>query len=468
MKKIVAFIVMCFTCFSLAACGGTNYPGNTKSKYWLSEDNTMMFYFPAEAGRGNAAGHYLTVEETIEDIILDWNAKTGVVDVMTAGYEKVFTANTVTDSENLICTFEITSQKDGYNFPAEIIFHWEQTVNFGCINNIHSWSDELWYIPGGSDAYYHCVVCSEKQLATKSIKGINDATKIEATKYDVGEEIGSVTVTEKASIKHIVDNLNSLKLKELKYNEPTAIEYELTFYNAEGEIIKTIAITLDGWIDYGSLHSVVSGELDMVYIAGLFTAPDEEPGQNDILYVAAYPEDFEYNGRNYRLVQGEGLKTTATQEELGELLGYIIQEDDVYAFTQEYPSVDYVIENGIYDYYTNNRVALYSLKSYHNLSIICMRQLGDYVLFQSEGEQDLQFEIRDRAKEENLPCDDALEKFYEDESNENYFSAIKSHYVIVTYNEGTLEDIVTALYAGRVTIADLSKFGIEYYINPKQ
>ena len=270
MKRIVAFIVMCFTCLTLVACSGTNYPGNTKSKYWLSEDNSMMFYFPAEAGRGNAAGHYLADEETIEDIILDWNAKTGVVEVMTAGYEKMFTANTVTDTENLICTFEITSQEEGYNFPAEMIFHWEETVNFGCINNIHAWSDELWYIPGGSDAYYHCILCGENKLAIKSIKGIDGATKIEIVKYDIGEVIGTVTLTEEASVKHIVDNLNSLKLKELKYNMPTAIEYELTFYNTNGEIMKTISITLDGWVDYGSFHSVVSGELDIYYIAGLF------------------------------------------------------------------------------------------------------------------------------------------------------------------------------------------------------
>ena len=219
----------------------------------------------------------------------------------------------------------------------------------------------------------------------KSIKGIDGATKIEATKYDIGKEVGSVTITEAASVKHIVDNFNSLKLKELKYNELTAIEYELTFYNAGGETMKTISITLDGWVEYhGSLHSVVSGELDIVYIAGLFTAPDEEPGQNDILYAAAYPEDFEYNDRNYRLVQGDGLKTTATQEELGELLGYIIREEDVSAFTGEYPSVDYVIDNGIYDYYENNRVAFYSLNAYTDLSIVCMYQLGEYVLYQSE------------------------------------------------------------------------------------
>ena len=103
---------------------------------------------------------------------------------------------------------------------------------------------------------------------------------------------------------------------------------------------------------------------------------------NDIFYAAAYPQDFEYNGRHYRLVQGVGVKKTVTQEELGELLGYIIREEDVSAFTQEYPSVDYVIDNGIYDYDTNNRVAFYSVKAYPDLSIICMNQLGEYVLFQ--------------------------------------------------------------------------------------
>ena len=89
---------------------------------------------------------------------------------------------------------------------------------------------------------------------------------------------------------------------------------------------------------------------------------------NDIFYAAAYPQDFGYNGRHYRLVQGVGLKTTVTQEELGELLGYIIREEDVSAFTQEYPNVDYVIDNGIYDYDTSNRVAFYSVNHIHSFS----------------------------------------------------------------------------------------------------
>ena len=49
------------------------------------------------------------------------------------------------------------------------------------------------------------------------------------------------------------------------------MEYKLTFYNADEEIMQTIAIELGGWVDYhGSFHSVVGGELDIEYIEGLF------------------------------------------------------------------------------------------------------------------------------------------------------------------------------------------------------
>ena len=77
-------------------------------------------------------------------------------------------------------------------------------------------------------------------------------------------------------------------------------------------------------------------------------------------------------------------------------------------------------------------------------------------------------EIRDRAEEEQLVCAEAEELFYEDETNRYYFNVIKSHYIMVTYNNGNSEDIVTALNAGRATIADLDEFDIEYHTEPKQ
>lgn len=46
----------------------------------------------------------------------------------------------------------------------------------------------------------------------------------------------------------------------------------------------------------------------------------------------------------------------------------------------------------------------------------------------------------------------------------HYFNVIKSHYIVVTYNNDNSEDIVTALNAGRAIIADLDQYGIEYHI----
>lgn len=72
--------------------------------------------------------------------------------------------------------------------------------------------------------------------------------------------------------------------------------------------------------------------------------------------------------------------------------------------------------------------------------------------------------IVDRTKTEGLPYDMALEKFFEDGENEYYFSGIYSHYVIVHYADGSQEGIVTALNAGRATIADLDRFEVDYMV----
>ncbi len=76
-------------------------------------------------------------------------------------------------------------------------------------------------------------------------------------------------------------------------------------------------------------------------------------------------------------------------------------------------------------------------------------------------------DICDRAEEEKIPCDTALEKFFEDEHYEYYFSVIKSQYVIVTYQNGETEDVVSALNGGKVSITDLAEFGIKFQVRSK-
>lgn len=76
-------------------------------------------------------------------------------------------------------------------------------------------------------------------------------------------------------------------------------------------------------------------------------------------------------------------------------------------------------------------------------------------------------DIVDRTKTEMLATADALEGFWSDDEYDYSFPSIKSHYITVRYSDGTSENIKDAFATGRVTIADLDKFDIGYYAEPK-
>lgn len=71
-------------------------------------------------------------------------------------------------------------------------------------------------------------------------------------------------------------------------------------------------------------------------------------------------------------------------------------------------------------------------------------------------------DIWDRTITEPIACASALEKFWEDETNEYYFGCIKSRYVIVMDSTGRTVDVVTALKEGLITVETLDYYGIKY------
>lgn len=77
-------------------------------------------------------------------------------------------------------------------------------------------------------------------------------------------------------------------------------------------------------------------------------------------------------------------------------------------------------------------------------------------------------DIVDLTQSGELCTDDALEGFWRDDEYTYYFSSIKSQYIIVHYSDGTEEPVREAMAAGRVTLADLDRFGIGYYKEPKE
>lgn len=54
-----------------------------------------------------------------------------------------------------------------------------------------------------------------------------------------------------------------------------------------------------------------------------------------------------------------------------QLLGYIIRHDDIEDFIKIYPNTEYVIYDGVFDYYNKNRVPFFSIKDDEDLKYIC-------------------------------------------------------------------------------------------------
>ncbi len=80
--------------------------------------------------------------------------------------------------------------------------------------------------------------------------------------------------------------------------------------------------------------------------------------------------------------------------------------------------------------------------------------------------QVLGFVIVDK-RDEMEGWDDAIEILYRDETYEYAFPGRPMHeYVIVEYEDGTTQNVLEAIRAGNITIADLDRFNIEYLKSP--
>ena len=350
MKKLFLMISLIISCFSLVACGGTNYPGNVKAKYWISEDNTMMFYFPAEAGRGNGEGQYLAEEGVIEDLIFDFDAKTGVVEIKTSGYESIFTANTTTDEEKLTCIFEIVSQEEGYNFPNEIIFNWKQEINFRCINNVHAWYFDFTAQQEGTLKeldYYKCQSCDEtKSVITKNptIDEFVTFTEINIP-YDYFNQYELNEVN-----KDSIDFIRGCKIISQNPNYDFEYGYLNNWYKGNDLFIKTSKLTNVRLID------------DVIYAVEEFQSTEGNNSQYDQVIDG---QGF-YLNQNYDVDDALHIGTYETEADYTFILGQrpsdilsILTSEVKYEYCL-YPDVEIVRISGKYND-SENRVELYNI-----------------------------------------------------------------------------------------------------------
>lgn len=73
--------------------------------------------------------------------------------------------------------------------------------------------------------------------------------------------------------------------------------------------------------------------------------------------------------------------------------------------------------------------------------------------------------IVDETKNDiNYLCDEKKEILFEDSINRYYFNCTKSAYIKVYYDDGTIDNLKTAINKGNVSMSDLDKYGIDDFV----
>ena len=168
---------------------------------------------------------------------------------------------------------------------------------------------------------------------------------------------------------------------------------------------------------------------------------------------------------------GDGKPEICTEISFGS--GIIDNRIIVYDFVA---NIEYTLEDrGLYDYELRSDLGKSHLRVdkkvypegrvvYHGRLVI---QDGSLMIKGPFDENPAIIDITDPIKVEGFSYDTALEKFFEDDVNEYYFSGVYSQYVTVHYEDGTTEGIVSALKNGRVIVSDLDRFHIRYQARSK-
>ena len=168
---------------------------------------------------------------------------------------------------------------------------------------------------------------------------------------------------------------------------------------------------------------------------------------------------------------GDGKPEICTETSFGS--GIIDNRIIVYDFEA---NIEYTLEDrGLYDYELRSDLGKSHLRVdkkvypegrvvYHGRLVI---QDGSLMIKGAFVENPAIIDITDPTKVEGFSYDTALEKFFEDDVNEYYFSGVYSQYVTVHYEDGTTEGIVSALKNGRVIVSDLDRFNVRYHAGPK-
>jgi hypothetical protein len=105
---------------------------------------------------------------------------------------------------------------------------------------------------------------------------------------------------------------------------------------------------------------------------------DDNIGDSAGILTAQIPQSFIFKELEYEInFKFHGEKVTK------ELLGYIIRSNDLENCLVEYPNLDFVIYDSVYDSENNNRVPIYELENYDVSSLVGVYCCGSISVFEN-------------------------------------------------------------------------------------
>ncbi len=189
------------------------------------------------------------------------------------------------------------------------------------------------------------------------------------------------------------------------------------------------------------------------------------------MYVSGEIDGYDY-GPYFSLHRGSGrFSMSLSSYQSFALTGKYNEEDNVLrlypenveAETEGYYRYVFIYEDGEWVYLRDDSVP--PKGSFDIKDGLRFRFVKDELFF-PYSEKPIQ-SIRDYAGEQNIPTDQAIEPFFEDDNCVYSFTSVKSQYVIVTFADGSEMPIKEALEKGYVKIRALDIYGI-YYLTEKK
>ena len=122
------------------------------------------------------------------------------------------------------------------------------------------------------------VACGAQNPMKDALTATRNTGSIEIRVYSITDQTYTdYVITDRATVREICDTFSSLKLEKVRITEPLGTSYSVSFCNAGGIALNSLAVVAGkNVIDYGDLYRVQDDFDVHAYVAGLVEGAEQK------------------------------------------------------------------------------------------------------------------------------------------------------------------------------------------------